>query len=398
MKVSTILLIGVLSIFLNSSLSFAASTYLFGDEHCSTLTGTKWTPLGQNCPKGETLYSLKDSLGLFCQYRLQAGDSLKAALNKNHFYRSKDRVHVIPFSTGEASKVVSSHIEYLLLSKRDLLSKNSSLCKTPRPRTLKSSAFVLHIPNSIYVLKSGLKKINEPALMIAKEDIKPPAVAQEQIKHGNAKKHRGAFQLKTILFFEQFKGTQTSNGTSASISSKLSPGLKLSYNIREDKKFRYEFFAGIDFHIFTERADQLFIANNNVQSIKLGSSVKLTHFKYFAPKLSVSLFEDLYYVRQSSTSLGIERELVPRISLSSEFYLYKRGALIVSIEPTFIYDFARTALQSGTGYHAPISFTLMKGSYLWGLGLDYMSTTKNLTDLELRRKFITASANMRLKF
>ncbi|MGH1468892.1 MAG: hypothetical protein ACRBBP_08455, partial [Bdellovibrionales bacterium] len=99
MRFLTTLSIGFLFVFLNSSLSFGATTYLFGDEHCSTLTGLKWNSLGKSCPKGQLTHSLKDSLELFCMYTLKPGDNLRSSLEKNRFYRSKERVSVIPYST-----------------------------------------------------------------------------------------------------------------------------------------------------------------------------------------------------------------------------------------------------------------------------------------------------------
>ncbi len=272
----------------------------------------------------------------------------------------------------------------------------------PKKENLKASAFVFHIPNSLYVLKSGLKQINPEPLYIEEEMDKKTAQASKPTTKkspnniANTQSNRSLF-LSTSLFYENFKGKQLSNGTTAEISSKLSPGLFAAFSFREDHKFQYAVFAGIDFHIYNEKADQLFIANNNVQSISLGASVKLEHFRYVTPRFSASLIEDLYYARQSSTSLGIERELIPRLSLSTKIYFYKKDRLNISLEPTFIYDLAGSPFESGFGYKAPLELAFSKGGYTWSVAADYMSIEKDLDDLELTKTNITTSLNMRLK-
>ncbi len=332
-------------------------------------------------------------------YTLKPGDNLKSSLEKNRFYRSKERVSVVPYATGEASKVINSHIEHLLFSKRDLLAKNSTICVPPKKSNLKTSAFIFHIPNSLYVLKSGLKKINQEPLFI-EEEMAKKEVTKDITKASSlsSSASRRSLLLSTSLFYENFKGKQISNGTTAEISSKLSPGLFASFSFSEDQKIQYTVFTGIDFHIYNEKADQLFIANNNVQTLNFGVSFKLEHFKYFSPRMSLSLIEDLYYARQSSTTIGIEKELVTRVSLSTRMYFYRKDHFTISLEPTLIYDLEASPLKSGIGYHTPLAFDFSKGNYTWSIMADYLSTDKDLDDLELTRSTISTSLNMRLKF
>lgn len=402
MRLYTYIHVGILFILLNSSLSFGASTYLFGDGSCSTLTGTHWQPLGKRCPR-TLIHSLKDPKNIFCQYRLKPGDNLKTVLIKNGFYRSKERVAVVDYSNGRASKAINSKFEYLLLSKKDLLSKNNYFCTMPNPATLKKSAFALHIPNSLYIIKSGLKKINDETLFIEKETLTKKAVPVESVPPAKATKIKtikttGVLSLTPIFFYEKFKGTQISNGTTAEISSKLSPGVHARIDFRKHRNWQYSIFTGVDFHIYNERAGTLIIANNNVQAIHLGGAMKIAYNKFFQPKLSAQMLEDLFYSRQSSTTLGIERELVSRFSLSSEIFFHNSSSLQISLSPTVVYDLAQTELEEGFGYSAPLSLRFSQDTYSWGIDLNYSVMTKDLVDLELERSVVSFSAYMGFKF
>lgn len=326
---------------------------------------------------------------------MKENETAGVAAKKMNFYRSLKDSNLITYESGRIKTGISAPVKTLLFSKRDLILKNNKLCKPLGPKTnLSNVYYLLHFPNSFYVLKSGLTNLQNSGKILKKVSPKTePEKTFTKVKTAQESKddfgYARSFSIKPRLFFENLKGTQITNATEASISGKLSPGLNLRFAMGEHKDWQYGTSLDLDFHIFDERAGEFLLNNNSVQTIALNLFSNFELHERFSVEFLLSLYEDIYYARVSTTSLGLEKELVPRISAGTDVTIYRRHGFKLKLKPTAFYDLAAGPLTSGFGYNSPLVFEISRKEQIWSFGLDYLFVSKELADLELERSTLS---------
>jgi len=380
----TYTLIGITALLLKPSLVYADS-YQFPNSSCYQLTGSSWG-YSNSCDKKSTTYSLASSPSLFCAYKLKTGENATNAAKKMRYYRSLSDSILLNYTSGNQMLISSKYPSVILFSKKDLLIKNQSNCvPIKKLSNLKRAYYLLHKPNSFYVLKSALKntikisnessvKNNSPLVKV-----KTSAIKKDSFKFPNS------ITIKPRLFYEKIEGKQITNSSEASISGKLSPGLNLKYTRGEHNNWRYGASLDLDFHIFDERAGEFLLSNNTVQTLAVNVFSVFELQNNISTMFMFSLGEDLFYARTAASSLGLEKELVPRLTFSTDFNLYRKNMIGINLHPHVFYDFVAGPLSSGFGYKTPLMIEFIRNDQIWSLGIEYLYLKKELSDLNLER-------------
>lgn len=364
-----------------------ADWFKFSNSNCHELIGSNWIT-NKNCGKESDVYSLNKSPNLFCSYDLKKGESVFDAIKKVRFYRKVNSSVLLNYKSGRSTDFNSKAPKNIIFSKRDLLMNKNSPCSPLNQSANQANSFyVLHKPNSFYVLKSGLKKIsvkyNGEHTRVRNTIVKNETDAFSNLGLAHS------LTVKPRLFYEKIEGRQITNSTSATISGKLSPGLTLKFTKGEHKNWQYGATVDLDFHIFDERAGEFLLNNNTVQTLALNIFSNFELNKTISTQFMISLYEDLYYARTSPSSLGLEKELVPRLSLSTKIKLLSGQRLGLFLLPQIFYDLASGPLMSGLGYSAPLVFEFRNNNQVWSAGVEYFSLKKELSDLELERSALS---------